>query len=235
MTARRTAVVTGATRGIGLAVARALAPDYTVIMIARNADALRVAARDIGDAASSLVCDLADAAATSAAIERIRTMSGGAPDLLVNNAGLFKLSLVESTSPDEFSASLDINLSAPFRLIRGFLPEMRKRGSGHIVSIGSIADRTTFPENGSYAAAKFGLRGLHAVLRAELAGSGVRCTLVSPGPVDTPLWDDVNPDEREGFTPRSEMLSPDDVAAAVLYVVSQPPSVNVDELRLSRS
>lgn len=235
MTQRRTAVVTGATRGIGLAVVRALVPEYTVIMIARNADDLRTVAREIGDSACPLPCNLADAAATNAAVERIREMTKDAPDLLVNNAGLFKLSPIESTSIEEFSASLDVNLSAPFRLIRAFLPAMRKRASGHIVSIGSIADRNTFPENGGYAAAKFGLRGLHGVLRAELAGSGVRSTLISPGPVDTPLWDDVNPDEREGFTPRSAMLRPEDVAAAVLFVVSQPASVNVDELRLSRS
>jgi NADP-dependent 3-hydroxy acid dehydrogenase YdfG len=235
MTRRLTAVVTGATRGIGLAVARALAPDHTVILIARSADDLRAVARDIGDSACPLPCDLADAAATNAAVERIRAMTDGAPDLLVNNAGLFKLSPIESTSPEEFSASLDVNLSAPFRLIRGILPAMRKRASGHIVSIGSIADHVAFPENGGYAAAKFGLRGLHAVLRAELAGSGVRSTLISPGPVDTPLWNEVNPDERPGFTPRSAMLRPEDVAAAVLFVVSQPASVNVDELRLSRS
>jgi len=235
MTPRRTAVVTGATRGIGLAVARSLAAEYTVIMLARNADDLRAVAREIGDAACPLPCDLADSAATEAAIGRIRELTSGAPDLLVNNAGLFKLSLVESTSPDDFTASLDVNLSAPFRLIRAFLPEMRKRGSGHIVSVGSISDRMAFPENGSYTAAKFGLRGLHAVLRAELRGTGVRSTLVSPGPVDTPLWDDVNPDERKGFTPRSAMLRPEDVAAAVLFAVAQPASVNVDELRLARS
>jgi NADP-dependent 3-hydroxy acid dehydrogenase YdfG len=112
---------------------------------------------------------------------------------------------------------------------------MRKRGNGQNVSIGSIADHTTFPENGAYSAAKFGLRGLHGVLRAELAGSGVRSTLISPGPVDTPLWDEVNPDEREGFTPRAKMLRPEDVAAAVRFVVAQPATVNVDELRLSRA
>ncbi|HEY6826807.1 MAG TPA: SDR family oxidoreductase [Gemmatimonadaceae bacterium] len=235
MTSRRTAVVTGASRGIGLAVARALASEFTVIMIARNADALRAAARDIGDSVCPVTCDLADAASTTAAVERIRTIAGDAPDVLVNNAGLFKLSKVESTSPEEFSASLEINLSAPFRLIRAFLADMRTRGSGHIVSIGSIADRMAFPENGGYSAAKFGLRGLHAVLRAELRGSGVRSTLVSPGPVDTSLWDDVKPDERQGFTPRSAMLRPEDVAAAVLFAVSQPASVNVDELRLTRS
>ncbi len=235
MSRRRTAVVTGATRGIGLAIARALATEHTVIMIARHADALQAAAREIGDAARTLPCDLANTAATDAVIEQIKAMTDGAPEILVNNAGLFKLSPVESTSPEEFSASLDVNLAAPFRLIRAFLPEMRKRALGHIVSIGSIADRLAFPENGGYAAAKFGLRGLHAVLRAELAGSGVRSTLISPAPVDTPLWDDVNPDEREGFTPRSAMLRPEDVASAVLYAVSQPVSVNVDELRLSRS
>jgi NADP-dependent 3-hydroxy acid dehydrogenase YdfG len=235
MSPRRSAVVTGATHGIGLAVARALANEYMVIMIARRADPLQAAARDIGDPAHALPCDLADAAATASAVERIKAMTDGAPDLLVNNAGLFKLSPVDSTSPEEFSASLELNLAAPFRLIRAFLPEMRKRARGHVVSIGSIADRVPFPENGAYSAAKFGLRGLHAVLRAELAGSGVRSTLVSPAPVDTPLWDDVNPDEREGFTPRSAMLRPEDVASAVLYAVSQPVTVNVDELRLSRS
>jgi NADP-dependent 3-hydroxy acid dehydrogenase YdfG len=204
-------------------------------MIARHADTLQAAAREIGDAALALPCDLADAAATASAIERIKAMTDGAPDLLVNNAGLFKLSPLESTGPEEFSASLELNLAAPFRLIRAFLPGMHKRAHGHIVSIGSIADRVAFPENGAYSAAKFGLRGLHAVLRAELSGSGVRSTLISPAPVDTPLWDDVNPDEREGFTPRSAMLRPEDVASAVLYAVSQPATVNVDELRLSRS
>jgi len=235
MTGPRTAVVTGATRGIGLAVVRVLAPDHTVIMLARSADDLQAVAREIGSAACPMPCDLADAAATNVAVDRIRGMTDGAPDVLVNNAGLFKLSPVESTSPEDFSASLNVNLTAPFRLIRAFIPAMRKRRSGHVVSIGSIADRITFPENGSYAAAKFGLRALHSVLRAELAGSGVRSTLVSPGPVDTPLWDQVNPDEREGFTPRSSMLRPEDVAAAVRFALAQPASVNVDELRLSRS
>jgi len=76
---------------------------------------------------------------------------------------------------------------------------------------------------------------LHEVMRAELRGTGVRTTLISPGPVDTPLWDPIEPETRPGFTPRTAMLSPDAVADAVLYAVTRPPSVNIDELRLSRS
>jgi len=117
--------------------------------------------------------------------------------------------------------------------VRTFLPELRERG-GHVVTIGSVADRAVFPGNAAYAASKFGLRALHEVLSAELRGSAVRTTLVSPGPVDTPLWDPVDPDSKPGFTPRAAMLRPEAVAAAVLYAVTAPADVNVDELRLSR-
>jgi NADP-dependent 3-hydroxy acid dehydrogenase YdfG len=145
------------------------------------------------------------------------------------------LATVDTTDPRDFAAAIDVNLIAPFRLIRAFLPAMRARKRGHIVSIGSIADHVAFPENGGYAASKFGLRGLHEVLRAESRDSGVRVTLISPGPVNTALWDDVNPDDRPGFTPRSAMLTPEAVAAAVVFAVTQPGDVNIDELRLSRA
>jgi NADP-dependent 3-hydroxy acid dehydrogenase YdfG len=128
-----------------------------------------------------------------------------------------------------------VNLIAPFRLVRAFLPAMLERGRGDIVSIGSVADHATFPENAAYGASKHGLRALHQVMRAELHGTGVRVTLISPGPVDTSLWDEIDPDSREGFTSRSSMLSPNAVAAAVLYVVTQPPEIDVELVRLSRS
>ena len=112
---------------------------------------------------------------------------------------------------------------------------MLERGNGDIVSIGSVADHRAFPENAAYGASKHGLRALHDVLRAELHGTGVRVTLVSPGPVDTSLWDEIDPDSREGFTPRSRMLPPNAVAAAVLFAVTQPADVDVELIRLSRS
>jgi NAD(P)-dependent dehydrogenase (short-subunit alcohol dehydrogenase family) len=230
----RTALVTGASRGVGLAVARTLAlAGARVALLARSADVLAREAGAIGQGAFAVAADVTVAADVARAAGRVTEAFGGPPDVLVNNAGVFPLSAAHETTVDEFAATLAANLTAPFAVLRAFLPAMRERGSGSIVTIGSIADRNAFPENGAYAASKFGLRGLHEVLRAELRGSGVRATLVSPGPTDTPLWDALDPDNRPGFTPRASMLRPDAVAAAVLYAVSQPDSVNVDELRLS--
>lgn len=232
----RTAVVSGASRGIGLAISRALVGDgFRVAMLARSAPNLTARAEQLGVRAMALPCDVTDAGAVRVAADRVLVEFGGPPDVVVNNAGVFSLATVDATEPQDFRNALDVNLVAPFLLVRAFLGRMRARGSGHIVTIGSIADRTIFPENAAYAASKFGMRALHEVLRAELRGTGVRATLVSPGPVDTALWDVINPDTRPGFTARRDMLRPDDVAAAVRYAVATRPEVNVDELRLSRT
>lgn len=231
-----TALVTGATRGIGLEVARLLTGDGThVVMVARSESDLRARARELGPNARPIACDVADAAAVARAVERTRAELGGAPDAIVNNAGAFTLASVDATDADDFRRAVDVNLIAPFLIVRALLPELRRRGFGHIVTIGSVADRMIFPENGAYAASKFGARAFHEVLRAELRGSGVRATLVSPGPTDTPLWDEIDPDNRAGFTPRSEMLIPGAVADAVLFALTRPADVNIDELRLSHS
>ena len=233
--AGRVAVVSGASRGIGLAIARALAgAGARVALLARSADALREHAASM-EGAVAIPCDLGDAAALAAAVEAVGAAFPDAPDILVNNAGAFPLARVDETSVDLFSQTLEVNLVAPFALARAFVGGMRHRGRGHVVTIGSIADRMTFPENGAYAASKFGVRALHQVMREELRGSGVRATLVSPGPVDTPLWDAVKPDERPGFTPRARMLGADAVAEAVLFAVTRRSDTNIDELRLSRS
>lgn len=234
--AGRTAVVTGASRGIGLACARSLAAaGARVAMLARGADALHAAALELRAGAVAIPCDVADRASVQRASREIRRAFGGAPDLLVSNAGSFRLVRLESMSVDAFGETVETNLVAPFALVREFVAEMRSRGSGHVVTIGSIADRMTFPENGAYAASKHGVRAMHEVLRAELRGSGVRATLVSPGPVDTTLWDTIDPDTRPGFTPRTSMLPATAVADAVFYAVTRPAEVDIEELRLSRT
>jgi NADP-dependent 3-hydroxy acid dehydrogenase YdfG len=201
-------------------------------LLARDGKAIEAHAARLAGVA--VRCDLALPDDVDRALSQI-IKAIGAPDILVNNAGLFHLASIDHTTPESFAAALDVNLIAPFRFIRGFLPMMRDRARGDIVSIGSIADHMTLPENAAYGTSKQGLRALHDVMRLELRGSGVRATLISPGPVNTPLWNDIDPDTREGFTPREMMLLPNAVASAVLYAVSQPPEVDVELVRLSRS
>jgi NADP-dependent 3-hydroxy acid dehydrogenase YdfG len=100
------------------------------------------------------------------------------------------------------------------------------------VTIGSVSDHVAFTGSVAYGASKFGLRGMHLVIAAELARTGVRCTLVSPGPVNTDIWDPVDPDSRPGFTKRADMMRAEDVADAVVFAVTRPTRVDVTELRL---
>ncbi len=232
----RTALVTGASRGIGAAVARRLAADGArLVLLARSEAPLRALAGELGHGALAVPCDLRRADATELAQRALAGLGLEAPDIIVNNAGAFFVTPAHETAVEAFRETLELNLIAPFKVARAFVPAMRRRGTGHLVTLGSIADRVAFPGNAAYAASKFGLRALHDVLRAELKGSGVRVSLVSPGPVDTPLWDAVDPGTRVGHSSRESMLSADAVAEAVRFVVAAPAELNVDELRLSRS
>lgn len=229
------AVVTGASRGIGLAVARSLAAGGArVALLARSGDALREAAATMDGRGIAVPCDLTRETEVEGALDAIESAIG-LPHILVNNAGAFALGAIGVMPPAEMEQLLTLNLVAPYRLLHEFVPRMRARGSGHVVTIGSIADRQAFAENAAYAAAKFGGRAMHEILRQELRGTGVRVSLVSPGPVDTTLWDPIRPEMRPGFTPRAFMLRVEAVADAVLWVVTRAAEVNIDELRLGHS
>ncbi|HRP07683.1 MAG TPA: SDR family oxidoreductase [Gemmatimonadales bacterium] len=221
----RTILVTGASRGIGAAIAGQLAgAGATVARIARSAMDPLDGARDFG-------ADLTDAGQRSAAFDAIERELG-LPHAVVSAAGAFMLAPLEETSDALLREQLQINLEVPYAVARHFLPRMRRRGSGRHVLIGSIADLHALPENSAYSASKFGARGVHEVLLEEYRGSGVHCTLVSPGPTDTTIWDPVDPDSREGFIPRGRMLRPQDVADAVAWILSLPAHVHVESLRL---
>lgn len=221
----RLALVTGASRGIGRAIAlRMLEAGARVIRVSRSP-------MEAVDRAVDYRVDLADERARS---EFLRTLleRHGVPEMVVSNAGAFLLAPIEVTGDDLLREQLAINLEAPFAIARTLLPEMRRRGSGHHVLIGSVADLHGMPENAAYAASKFGARGLHEVLVEEYRGSGVRCTLISPGPTDTTVWDPIDPDSREGFPNRIAMLRPDDVADAVIWTVSRRGGCHVESIRL---
>ena len=144
------------------------------------------------DGFADFPCDLTDVAAWKATAAHILA-EVGVPDIVVSNAGAFALKLLHETTQEDFDAQLDINLRAPFAVARALLPPMRAAGRGTFIHVGSVADHTAFPENAAYAASKFGLRGLHEVLVAEYRGTGIRLSLLSPGPTDTDVWNPVDP------------------------------------------
>jgi NADP-dependent 3-hydroxy acid dehydrogenase YdfG len=228
------ALVTGASRGIGLAIARALAgAGARVAMVARTRDALAAAARAVGGTA--FVADLTDDAGIDKLTAQVRSHFEDVPDILVNAAGAFTLAPLAETSRPTFDAVIAANLRAPFALMSSFLPRMLERGSGHIVSIGSVAGRQAFAGNAAYSASKFGLRGLHEVLEQELRGTGVRASLIEPAATDTELWDAIDYTRFAGLPERAQMLSAETVADAVLFVVRQPANVGIKYLGMERS
>ena len=232
----RTAVVTGASRGIGAGIAKALGEQGArVVLIARTKARLEEQASSI-KGSIPITADVTDPASVERAASKIVSELKGAPDILVNNAGIFSVAVAEETSPDQFVDIINTNLVAPFLFVRAFLADMKRRGRGHIVTIGSVADRTIYSGNAAYSAAKFGLRAVHEVLRAELRGTGVRTSLISPAATNTDIWKDVTVTDPVN-KPHSKrpMLEPEDVVRAVIFALTQPADVNIDELRLSHS
>lgn len=229
--AGRVAFVTGASKGIGRAIATALADaGATVVVTARSTDALEAVAREIGGHA--IPADVGSVEDVESLPFRVAEVAGTAPDILVNAAGAFALSPFADTDPVVFERLVRVNLMGPFLVIRGFLGTMIERGAGHIVTIGSVAGRHPLAGNAAYSASKFGLRGMHEVLALELRGTGVRTALIEPAATDTSLWDPFNPDARADLPSRDRMLRPEEVASAIRFVLEQPPGVEVSDLAI---
>lgn len=232
--AGRTALVTGASRGIGRRVAETLADaGARVWCLARSRTEVEALAADVGGEA--LVADLTDDAATWEALDRMVDILGGAPDVVVNSAGVFGIALIAKETVAAFDRALAVNLRGPFLVNRALLPSMLERGSGLIVNVGSVAGRRAYRGNAAYSASKFGLRGYHEVLLEELKGSGVRATLIEPSATDTPIWDPLDPDTNPKLPSRNQMLRTDDVAEAILFVATRPESVRIPVLQVERA
>jgi NADP-dependent 3-hydroxy acid dehydrogenase YdfG len=225
--AGRVALVTGASRGIGEATAAALEREGAfVIRVARSLTDHRTAGSMSfrGDVTSQ-----ADVDRITQQLDAHRLI----PHILVNNAGSFLIRPLADTTVAEFRAQLEANLVGPFVMLRSLVPHWKQRGSGHVVTMGSIADHLPLPGNAAYGAAKHGLRALHDILTLELRDTGVTTTLVCPAATDTTVWDTIDPAAVPGLPPRSAMLRPEEVAQAVVFAVTRPDGVCIDEIRLS--
>jgi NADP-dependent 3-hydroxy acid dehydrogenase YdfG len=232
--AGRTALVTGASRGIGRSIVEALAgAGARVWCLARTEADIRALAAEVGGEA--LTCDLADDAATWEALDGMTDTIGGAPDIVVNSAGVFGIASLSTETVAAFDRAVAINLRGTFLVNRIVLPSMLQRASGLIVNVGSVAGRRAFRGNGAYSASKYGLRGYHEVLVEELRGTGVRATLIEPASTDTPIWDPFDPDNNPKLPNRKDMLRVRDVAEAVLFLSTRPADVSIPLLQIERA
>ena len=227
---RPVVLVTGASQGIGAAVAWLFAREVRGVhlaLVARNAAKLRAVARACqrtGAVAEVFACDVTDEAAV-AAMARAVTRRFGRVDVLVNNAGRFAGAPFLRTRVADFDAQLAVNLRSVFLVSRAIVPGMARRGRGDVFNLSSIAGRQAYPNGAAYCAAKFGVTGLTQVMRAELKGRGVRVCAVHPGATWTPSW------EGSGFKPERMMLA-DDVARAILDIYRLGRRTVVEEIVL---
>ena len=220
----KAALVTGASGGLGAAIARILyAQGARVVLSGTRTDALDALAAELGEGAHVCPADLRDPAAADALVAAAEAACGPV-DILVNNAGLTRDTLALRMKDADWQTVLDVDLSAPFRLARAALRGMVRRRAGRIIGIGSIVGHTGNPGQANYAAAKAGLAGMTKALAQEVGSRGVTVNLVAPGFIETPMTDALSAEQRAKLTgaiPLGRMGRPADVAAAVLYLASE--------------
>jgi NADP-dependent 3-hydroxy acid dehydrogenase YdfG len=228
--AGQVALITGAGRGLGRAIALALAGEGAAIALAARtrSELGEVAAeiRGIGGRGLAVPTDVTQDAAVEALVDQT-VAELGSLDILITAAGVASFGPVASTKPGDWDAMLAVNLRAVMATCRSALVPMLRQRRGTIINIGSVAATRTIPGGAAYTAVKAGVLAFSRVLAEEVRGDGVRVGVLSPGAVDTPLWDAIG-----GGPDRARMLRPDDVARAAVLMVTLPPRAALEELTL---
>jgi len=219
----KSALVTGASGGIGAAIARALhGAGGTVALSGTRTEPLETLAAELGTRAHILPCNLSDAGALQA-LPTQAAEAMGSVDILVNNAGITRDNLFMRMKDEEWDNVLNVNLTSAMRLCRGVLRGMMKARWGRIVNIGSVVGATGNPGQGNYAASKAGIIGMSKSLAHEVAGRGITVNVVAPGFIDTAMTDRLTDEQKATINariPAGRMGQPAEIAAAVLYLCS---------------
>jgi 3-oxoacyl-[acyl-carrier protein] reductase len=221
----KTALVTGASGGIGGAIAKALhAQGATVVLSGTRAEALEKVKAELGSRAFVAACNLADKESVEALPKAAEAAAGATIDILVNNAGITRDNLFMRMKDEEWDQVLAVNLTAAFRLSRAVLRGMMKKRWGRIISITSVVGETGNPGQGNYAAAKAGLVGMTKSLAAEVASRNITCNAVAPGFIATAMTDALTDAQKEMISqriPAGRMGNPSEIASAVVYLASE--------------
>ncbi|MEO1445391.1 MAG: SDR family oxidoreductase [Cyanobacteria bacterium J06635_11] len=229
----RRVLITGASSGIGEASARALAhAGFDVVLVARSQpklSALAVELCTLGIDARGFSIDLTDSAQVKPNLRRV-VESVGPMDVLINSAGMGYTGPLGEMPLADWQQVLDLNVTSAFLAVQALLPEMRKRGQGLIVNIASIAAQQAFPDWGAYGVSKAALVTLSNAIAVEEAANGIRVVTLSPGAVNTPLWDTATV---QATFDRSAMLDPKTVAQTILHTVLLPPEAVISHLTLT--
>jgi len=239
----KVAVVTGASSGIGAAAAEALAQEgAAVVVAARREDRLKELVGRIEGAGGHgrvlpVACDVSEEDQAHALIERAKSEYGRV-DILVNNAGVMQLSKIEKGLSDEWRRMFGVNVLGLLYVTDAAIAAMKEGGSGHIVNVSSVAGRKTGPFRGAYSGTKFAVNAISEALRVELIEDKIRVTVVEPGATATELASHITDEEaKEGMKGvlSGEILQAEDIAGAILYAVTQPERVSVNEILIRPS
>lgn len=221
----RTAFVTGASGGIGAAIARALAAQGAAVALGgTRVDALEAVAGELAGKGHVVVADIGDRAQADAAFAKAEADLGGKIDILVNNAGITRDQLAMRMKDEDWDRVLEVNLTAGFRLSRAALRGMMKRRWGRIIGITSVVGATGNPGQANYAASKAGMIGMTKALAAEVASRGITVNCVAPGFIDTAMTAVLTEEQNQriaGNVPAGRLGVSAEIAAAVVYFASE--------------